>query len=81
MDVMVETVTKANLIRGAYFTHDSRETITFLIRTPSNKTIFTKAGKHESIFSVNTTEVGEHEFIFDNRLSKTKKGITFALDI
>ena len=70
LEITIENVTSPTTLRGAFFSNDPNEYIDFLIKAPSGRTIFLKDKSGEGIFAINTTEIGFHEFLFDNRKGK-----------
>ncbi|CAD8158545.1 unnamed protein product [Paramecium octaurelia] len=82
IELLEEGIHHPTTIRGAYFiSMATKEKINFLIKDPKGNIISSKAGKKEAVFSVNITEPGDYQFLFDNERGSSDQMVTFALDI
>ncbi|CAK77274.1 unnamed protein product (macronuclear) [Paramecium tetraurelia] len=82
MEILEEGIHHPTTIRGAYFiSMTTKEKINFLIKDPKGNIISSKAAKKEAVFSVNITEPGDYQFLFDNERGSSDQIVTFALDI
>lgn len=77
---LLENITSATRINGAYQVNEARESIDIFVRSPAGRTIYQRLNVSYGSFVVNASEPGLYEMEFVNR---RKKGIlvTLALDV
>ncbi|KRX09202.1 hypothetical protein PPERSA_05871 [Pseudocohnilembus persalinus] len=81
-EVFLEDVKGPCTIRGAFFINfDSKDGIELKIMDPDNKEVEKLVGKKQGIFKFEAQVAGTYSFYFQNRRSKNKKQVSFAVDV